>query len=382
MKPELRLLKTLFALILSVSLSCTRNNQGSESQKGMDLTTIATDAFITGADLSYLNEMTDCGAVFKGFNNQSADPWHLFKSQGMEMVRFRLWHDPQWTSYSDFDDVKKGIEKAKSLGLRVLLDFHYSDTWADPEKQFIPKAWASIVHQNEILGDSVYQYTFQTLTKLAKDSLLPDVVQIGNEINQMILQPENQHMPMDWDRNSFLINKGISAVRDISKKYNTGLEVMLHIAQPENALEWFPRALEHCITDFDWIGLSYYPLWSSYKPHNLGEALKTLQHEYSKKLMIVETAYPFTLENFDAANNILNEESLIDGYAASEDGQLQYLTDLVKILKDNGGSGLLYWEPAWVSTNCKTLWGVGSHWENAAFFKADGTPTKAFGFFE
>ena len=123
------------------------------------------------------------------------------------------------------------------------------------------------------------------------------MVQVGNEINPMILQTETLEWPIDWERNSYLINKGIKAVRDISSERNKKIEVMLHIAQPENGLWWFKDATENGVTDFDWIGLSYYPIWSEYTLNNVGTAFQTLINTYKKKLMIVETAYPFTLEN-------------------------------------------------------------------------------------
>ena len=143
---------------------------------------------------------------------------------------------------------------------------------------------------------------------------------------------------------------------------------MLHIAQPENGLWWFEEANNAGVTDFDWIGLSYYPQWSNYNLTNLENPLKTLIQTYSKRLMIVETAYPFTLLNADSANNILNKDSLIEGYPASQKGQLDYLNDLKTVIQNSGGHGIIYWEPAWVSTGCNTLWGKGSHWDNATLF--------------
>ncbi len=143
---------------------------------------------------------------------------------------------------------------------------------------------------------------------------------------------------------------------------------MLHIAQPENALWWFEQATQNGVTDFDWIGLSYYPIWSDYDLNEVQAPLTTLINTYNKRLMIVETAYPFTLENNDSANNILDSNALIIGYPASEEGQLNYLLELKDIVQNAGGEGLIYWEPAWVSTNCSTLWGQGSHWDNATLF--------------
>ena len=356
--------KNLIILILSVLLiSCSKDDS-----KPVIIENPSSNVFYYGADLSYVNEMEDCGAVYKDSNENFKDLYKIFAEAGTNLVRIRLWHNPIWTNYSNINDVKKSIQRAKSEGMNVLLDFHYSDSWADPSNQEIPAAWLNQINNTELLGDLVYNYTFDTLNELYNSNLFPEIVQIGNEINAMILQNGEVKWPIDWLRNSALINKGIKAVRDISNQKNKKIEIMLHIAQPENALWWFGEAFNAGITDFDWIGLSYYPLWSEYNLNTIVAPLKNLIETYAKKLMIVETAYPFTLTNADSANNILGENALITGYPASQQGQLDYLNDLKTKISESGGQGIIYWEPAWVSTNCKTLWGQGSHWDNATLF--------------
>lgn len=325
------------------------------------------DTIYLGADLSYVNEVED-GKAFYQENGQKVEPYQFFADKGCNLVRLRLWHSPKPTPYANFVDVKKSIKRAKKAKMKVLLDFHYSDTWADPSKQYIPEAWAKITDL-EILGDSVYQYTYKTLMQLHRADLLPEMVQVGNETNSEILQPSGTNKDViDWKRNAFLLNQGIKAVRKISEETSTKIDIMLHIAQPENALFWFPLAEKAGIIDYDWIGLSYYPLWSEYKFDNLADALKTLMKNHQKKLMIVETSYPHTFFNADEAHNILNEKSLIDGYAPTAEGQRKYMIDLTQIVLNAGGLGVIYWEPAWVSSESKTLWGKGSHWDNATFF--------------
>lgn len=338
--------------------------------------------FYYGADLSYVNEMLDCGAVYKNESNEIKDPYTIFSEAGSNLVRVRLWNNPSWTDYSDFQDVKKTIRRAKEENMQVLLDFHYSDSWADPEKQQIPAAWEPYLNDTQQLGSLLYEYTYKTLNDLAKEQLLPEIVQIGNEINPMILQDAVLKWPIDWERNAYLINKGIAAVRTISREQDREIGVMLHIAQPENALWWFKEATENGLTDYDWIGLSYYPLWSDFDLKDVGTAFKTLIDTYQKRLMVVETAYPFTLVNSDPANNILGGEALISGYPATQQGQLDYLIDLKNSIQEAGGEGLVYWEPAWVSTDCMTLWGQGSHWDNATLFDHDHKATKAMSFYK
>lgn len=338
-------------------------------------------SFYYGADLSYVNEMEDFGAAYKDFSGVKKDPYEIFSEAGTNIVRLRLWHHPTWTNYSNYNDVKKSIQRAKAKGMQVLLDFHYSDTWTDPDKQEIPAAWVSEINNTTALGELLYQYTYQTLTDLADAGLLPDIVQVGNEINPMILQKGALQWPIDWTRNAALLNKGIKAVRDISLKYDREIGVMLHIAQPENGLWWFEQATAAGVTDYDWIGLSYYPIWSTYTLSTVATPLKTLINTCKKRLMIVETAYPFTLENADSANNILNEDALIPGYPATQQGQLDYLNTLTAKVKEAGGEGVIYWEPAWVSTNSTTLWGRGSHWDNATLFDHNNQATLGMQFY-
>ena len=357
----------LFILFSSLIISCSKST----------LETIEDDnralSFYSGVDLSYVNEMEDCGAIFKNLDNAVQDPYKIFYDAGAKIVRIRLWNNPEWTNYSNIEDVKKSISRAKMLGLKILLDFHYSDTWADAGKQIIPKEWEELINDRNALGQKVYSYTKSVLEVLISENLKPDIVQIGNEINTMILQEENNHnSEIDWDRNSFLINSGISAVRDLEK----GIEVMLHIAQPENASWWFNEASTNGITDFDWIGLSYYPKWSTVNIDDIDLEVKSLIENYNKRLMVVETAYPFTLESKDNASNILGEDSLISNFPASVDGQHNYLKYLKSKLISGGAEGLIYWEPAWVSTRCKTLWGTGSHWENSTLFNFENKANK------
>ncbi|MGI9530299.1 glycoside hydrolase family 53 protein [Lutimonas sp.] len=384
MKKERMLFYPLFFIFFGISCMSddVEMNSGDDKEPPMIEIPEKDPLFYYGADLSYVNEMLACGASYKNADNISKDPYTIFSEAGSNLVRVRLWHDPDWTEYSNLADVKKTILRAKEEGMQVLLDFHYSDTWTDPSKQKIPAAWEAYVNDQEKLGSLLYEYTYDTLLELENEDLLPHIVQVGNEINPMILQGEELVWPIDWQRNSFLLNKGIKAVRDISKELDQEIGIMLHIAQPENALWWFKEATANDVTDFDWIGLSYYPNWSSYDLENVGDPMKVLIETYKKRLMIVETAYPFTMDNADGANNILGQEALVEGFSASQQGQLDYLNRLKEIIVEAGGEGLVYWEPAWVSTGCKTLWGRGSHWDNATLFDHQNRATLGMDFFK
>ena len=327
--------------------------------------------FYFGADLSYVNEMEDCGAKYR-VNGQPDDPFHIFATHGTNLVRVRLWMNSDWTKYSNLADVKKTIARAKAQGMQVLLDFHYSDTWADGDKQPAPKAWADI-KDPKVLADALYKYTFDTLTELAHDGLEPQLVQVGNETNvDMVGGKKGQ--PIDWTRNALLFNAGIKAVRDAGAGWKVQPRVMIHIAQPENAEPWFAAAKAAGVTDFDMIGLSYYSKWSKETIAGLGATVNRLHRRYRVDVLVAETAYPWTLDFADTMPNLLGEDLLLKGYPATPDGQARYLVDLTQTVIANGGDGVIYWEPAWVSTGCRTPWGVGSSWENATFFdfhKAD-----------
>ncbi len=329
-----------------------------------------TDApqFYFGVDLSYVNEMEDCGALYH-VDGEVSDPYAIFADYGANLVRVRLWHNPTWTDYSTLDDVMRSLRRAADLGLATLLDFHYSDTWADPSKQIIPAAWANISDTEE-LGAALYQYTYDTLMQLDAVGLLPDIVQVGNEINSEILRAEDASgYPINWERNAFLLNQGIRAVHDTGRDASHAPRVMLHIAQPEEAEGWLLAAERAGVTDFDLIGLSYYVGWSNHTIQTVGGIINQLRYRFGKEVMIAETAYPWTLEGVnESAGNIPGRNFLTDGYPATPSGQRQFMTDLTQTVLSSSGRGVIYWEPAWVSTDCFTLWGQGSHWENATFF--------------
>ena len=317
--------------------------------------------FYLGVDLSYVNEMEDCGAVYH-VNGESQDPFVLFDEKGANLVRARLWHDPDWTTYSTVPDVTKTFSRAKAQGMSTLLDFHYSDNWADPGKQTIPAAWQSI--EEEDLPKTVYDYTYEVLMQLHEDDLMPDFVQVGNETNPGMLKRD---LDLDWPRDAKLFNAGIQAVRDVAEETNTNPQVILHVAQPQNTGWWFREARANGVTDFDVIGISYYPQWSSFTVADMGNHVTYLRQEFGKEVMVLETAYPWTYEAVaETADNILDKH--VSTYRPTIEGQRQFMIDLTQSLISNGALGVVYWEPAWVSTKCETRWGQGSHWENATFF--------------
>lgn len=334
--------------------------------------------FYAGADLSYTNEMEDCGVVYKD-NGAAKDPYKIFSDYGCKLVRLRLWHTPAWYDtlnagkrYSDFADVRRSMQRAKSLGMPVLLDFHLSDTWADPGRQIAPAAWQTVVNNTAVLKDSLYQYIQKTLLALHSENLMPEMVQIGNETNRGILlsyADDAAGAPINWTRNATLFNAGIQAVRDVEKSTGKTVKVALHLSGPAATPDLMEKFWSNNVRDFDIIGMSYY--WAWHKPTTIaqtGSTVAWLRQRFSgKDVMIFETGYPWTDGYNDSSSNIINDVNP-DYAPLSPENQRKWLVDLSNEVKKQGGIGVLYWEPAWVSSSCRTPWGQGSAQEHATFF--------------
>ncbi|MEO5640784.1 MAG: arabinogalactan endo-1,4-beta-galactosidase [Sphingomicrobium sp.] len=337
---------------------------GGTAASGADARVASAPALTLGADLSFVNEVEDCGAVFR-HHGKRVDPFVLMKAKGGNIVRVRIWNDAKWTKYSNYPDVLKTIRRAHAAGMHVLLDFHYSDDWADGDKQIAPVAWAGL--DTAAQAKALYDYTSDIIGRLAAAGQMPELVQVGNEINPELMGGTSAK-PINWARNATLINAGVKAVRDAGKAAGKPPRVMLHVAQPENILPWFDAATLAGVLDYDIIGISYYSKWSTRSMAQLGQTIAAARTRYHADVMVAETAYPFTNKGADSSPNLLGPDTLVRGYPATPRGQLRYLTDLTQTVVDNGGTGVIYWEPAWVSTKCKTRWGTGSNWENAAWF--------------
>jgi len=363
---------------------CKRQNDDSSNDS---LVFYPATKFVMGADLSYVNQILDHGGVYKD-SGKVADPYLVFKKHGANVIRFRLFHNPVWTKeaygtegtqmYSDFNDVRKGIEKAKAAGLKVCLDFHFSDTWAGTANQVIPDAWLSL--SLTTLHDSLYNYTYKVLSKLGDAGIMPDYVQPGNEINPGLLLPFGNR----WNGNEsdmiYLLNGAISAIRAASSSNAIKPRIIIHIAQPENVREWLYGLSEKGLTDYDIIGISYYYMWSTVTLDKVSNFVSMLNTTFSKDVMIMETTYPWTTGYADNYNNIISTSLLNAGYPATETGQYNYFHALTQEVIDGGGTGIFAWEPAWITSQMKDKWGTGSSWECNTFFDFEGNAIKGIGF--
>ncbi len=351
-------------------------------------------SFYYGNDLSYVNQMEDCGAVYKE-NSEEKDPFTIFSDHGTNLIRVRLWKDPSWWQgpldqpegvlpyYNDFEDVKKTIRRAKANGMEVMLGIHYSDFWADPAHQLIPRAWLGVASDLEVLKDSVYNYTVKVLTELDAEGLMPNIVKVGNENNGGILTqiPEEngweaiETVSNDWSRHAQLFNAAIRAVREVGTTASINPKIALHMTNGLDAVAWNyeNRFLANGVTDFDILGFSYYYSWHGGSIGQLENTVRSLVNDFEDyEVMALETGYPWTDQNFDQLGNIVTDSD--PEYAPlTPERQLEYMIDYTRAVKSGGGTGVVFWEPAWVSTPCRTPWGTGSSHDHLAFFDPENT---------
>ena len=342
------------------------------------------EEFCMGVDLSYVNQIEDNGGVYKD-SLKKMDPFTIFRNHGANAVRVRLWVNPSWQLpvtggklYSDLPDVEKTIRRAKENGMVVNLDLHYSDDWADPQKQNPPAAWQGLSFEQ--VKDSVYQYTLSVLNYLSARQLTPEMIQIGNETNPGMLFPYGQINNGDFKGFADLLKSGIRAVRDFSAGAVTiKPKIILHVAQLQDA-GWWTRGVisQQGVTDFDILGLSHYSKWSQVNDMKaITDTIQALTSRYGKTVMIVETAYPYTANNFDSYNNLFGPGDALPAYPLTMQGQFQYMKDLVQAVINGGGKGIMYWEPAWITSPMRDRWGQGSSWENNALFDWNGNVVPA-----
>ena len=338
-----------------------------------------------GADLSYLNQLDDNGAKFFDSGKQK-DAINIFKDHGANLVRIRLWHTPNWQIpvtggkiYSDLADAERLIRRAKAAGMAVNLDLHYSDDWADPQKQETPAAWKNL--PLSILKDSVYRYTFSVLQYLAAKNLIPEMIQIGNETNNGMLWPVGQIINGDATNFAVLLNSGIKAVRDFSVNANIKPQIIIHEAQLQTAGYWSGLLTKAGVKDYDILGLSHYSKWSTVNTMSaIRDTIAMLVNQTKKQVMVVEAGYPWTGDNADTYNNLFSPTDFVTGYPLTKENQLQYMKDLVQAIMDGGGKGIMYWEPEWITSSMKDRWGTGSSWENLALFDFQGNVLPAMDF--
>jgi arabinogalactan endo-1,4-beta-galactosidase len=348
--------------------------------------TLSGQTFYFGNDLSYVNQMEDCGAVYKE-KNVPKDVFQIFADHGTNLVRVRLWYEPTWQNdlvqpdgvkpqYSDFEDVKETIRRSKKAGMQVMLDLHLSDFWADPGKQIIPARWVASANDTASLADSVYNYVSRILTSLDHDTLMPEIVKVGNENNGGILRhtilnsdfTAGGSVSSSWGRHSHFYKAAIRAIRDVGSSAEINPKICLHYAGLSWVASWYQNLMNYGVTDFDIIGFSYYYAWHGASIQELGSTIEELKTTFpGYEVMVAETGYLWTTQDFDDLENIAVDPD--PAYLpVIPEKQLEYMVDYTREVIRSGGSGVIFWEPAWVSTPCTTPWGKGSSHDHLVFF--------------
>jgi arabinogalactan endo-1,4-beta-galactosidase len=307
----------------------------------------ASRSTIVGHDLSFAVQEAAAGATYTD-RGRAALPERILADHGANWVRLRLWVDPP-AGYSDLPGVLAMARRAKAAGMRVLLDPHYSDFWADPQKQPIPASWPQDLPS---LASTVHDYTRDALNALAAQGTPAQMLQLGNEIRNGILWPTGQldGSADQWDRLGTLLRAAASGARDAE---GPTPRLVVHYDQGgDNAgSRWFYDNVVAQHVPFDVIGLSYYPFWHG-TLSQLRANLDDLAQRYDRHVSVVETQYGWTLDNGDQENNFLwTPDLLVPGYPATPGGQLGFASDLLSILAavpGGRGLGVFYWQPEWI----------------------------------
>jgi arabinogalactan endo-1,4-beta-galactosidase len=295
----------------------------------------ASAQFAIGADLSFLKQAEDGGTVFR--DGGVAKPGlQIFREHGYNWVRLRLFHTPTQLPNSLSYTVQSALA-AKRLGYRFLLDLHYSDTWADPGKQHTPKAWQGLNHAQ--LVEAVFEYTRDTLVAFDQAGVLPDMVQIGNEVSNGMLWPDGK-LPEKWDAFADLVRAGVRGVEMGSPEHRRP-RIMIHIDKGANkeATRLFFDKFQGYLIPYDVIGQSYYPWWHG-SLLDLRDNLIFMSETYRQDIMLVEVAY-----NYRPGEYLKRPGP----FAETAEGQRMFLEQVLQLVlaTPNGrGQGVFWWEPA------------------------------------
>lgn len=330
---------------------------------------------------------------------EQKDLIEILKAYGANYIRLRLWNDPKspegkpyGAGNNDYECILRMAKRVKAANLGFLLDFMYSDFWADPGKQRKPKAWSD--YGVEELEKAVYDFTKETINAFASEGIIPDMIQVGNEISNGLLWPEGQ-VP-NYANIARFISAGIRAIKEI---YPTA-KIMIHLDNGGNNelyRTWFDQYINiNKGEDFDIIGLSYYPAWHG-PLERLADNMNDIAVRFGKELVIVEVSTGFTTEDYAEYENLAPEnrkgmatkpalwEKL--PFPMTKDGQCEFMKAVLKIIEDvpeNKGRGFFWWEPGWLPVE-GSGWATnealayirekgpgGNEWANQALFDYDG----------
>ena len=360
---------------------------------------------ILGIDVSTYPEELEHGAKFFD-NGAEIDPLEAFSANGVDWMRIRIWNDPFGPNGEPYLGGSCGLENyirlgrlAKGKGYHLLMDLHYSDFWADPGKQMIPKAWAD--YGADALAEAVYKFTRHCLEEAVKAGVAPEMVQVGNEITNGMLWPVGRLEDAQGNRGNYetfcrLVLAGCRACREVLPE----AKIALHLERSnDNAVyQEFFTEMERAGVDYDVIGASYYPYWHG-TPEELFENLADCRR-FGKEIMILELGYGFTTEAYrlgeDKQRLVIDaQRAYVPGfteyYPLTPEGQEAFVRDFLKRAEEEGVEGIFYWEPLWLPGEgicwaseegqryiCEEGKSTANEWANQCLFDYDGNKLPAF----
>ena len=354
----------MLAASLLTLIACNSINVSSETLYVKKVDGLKSD-FVMGMDASSVISLEKSGVKYYDFEGNEADVFKVLADNGINTVRVRVWNNPYDDQGHGFGGGNNDIDTAVEIGKRatqykmgLMVDFHYSDFWADPAKQMVPRAWKGMNVEQK--SDVLYEYTKESLQKLKDAKVNVTMVQVGNETNAFMCGEKK------WENISKLMSAGSKAVREVFPK----ALVVLHFANPEKVNNYvsYAKNLEYYGVDYDVFGSSYYPYWHG-TLENLSTVLGDIAENYGKKVMVAETSYSYTAEDSDFFGNTIGEGGgVTKNYPYTVQGQANCMRDIIDTVAHiKNGIGVCYWEGTWISVG-------GSSWEeNSAKWEQFGS---------
>ena len=307
------------------------------------------DDFYRGMDASAVLALENSGVKYYNFDGEKQDVFMTLAQAGVNYIRLRVWNDPYDENGNGYgggnNDVATAIalgQRATKYGMKVCIDFHYSDFWADPKKQFVPKAWEGMDIEEK--SDALYNFTLESLTQLLDAGVDVGMVQIGNEINN------GMSGETDVANVRKLLTAGSKAVREAAVNSGKEILVAVHYTNIDDMkkLDTLLTGLQVKEIDYDIVGLSFYPYWHG-NMDDLKNAITHIRNTYGKKVYVAENAYCYTAEDGDgSANSVEGTDDLAEGYSASVQGQANEVRDVCAAASEAGAEGVFYWEGTWI----------------------------------
>ena len=307
------------------------------------------DDFYRGMDASAVLALENSGVKYYNFDGEEQDVFMTLAQAGVNYIRLRVWNDPYDENGNGYgggnNDVATAIalgQRATKYGMKVCIDFHYSDFWADPKKQFVPKAWEGMDIEEK--SDALYNFTLESLTQLLDAGVDVGMVQIGNEINN------GMSGETDVANVRKLLTAGSKAVREAAANSGKEILVAVHYTNIDDMkkLDTLLTGLQVKEIDYDIVGLSFYPYWHG-TIEDLKNAIIHIRDTYGKKVYVAENAYCYTAEDGDgSANSVEGTDDLAEGYSASVQGQANEVRDVCAAASEAGAEGVFYWEGTWI----------------------------------